>query len=164
MPIYNYPMGIWMTVQITVPRYMYRGWPRELAWGRCHIIFWTPRYFGPGFKISLRNIDPPYHILNPGFIILWLRYNEPGFKILWLRNIQLPTSYIYKGGDLEYYGCETMTHVWFSLLGGGGPKYYGCEISKPTHPHPPPFPSPIHHKGGDSEYCDCEILTSLWFP
>jgi hypothetical protein len=25
MPIYNYPMGIWMTVQITVPRYMYRG-------------------------------------------------------------------------------------------------------------------------------------------
>jgi hypothetical protein len=49
-----------------------------------HAIFWTRVQ-----NIATKNWTS-YNILNPGFIILWLRYNESGFKILWLRNIEPP--------------------------------------------------------------------------
>jgi hypothetical protein len=70
-----------------------------------------------------------------------------GFKILWLRNIE-PTSHIhFKGGDSEYYGCETLTPSGFPWLRGGGSRY-GCDISNPSRLN-----------DGDSEYHGCEALT-----
>jgi hypothetical protein len=56
---------------------------------------------------------------------------NPGSKYYGCEILNPPSSYILKGRDSEYYGCDTMTHFWFSLLGGGGSKYYGCEISNP---------------------------------
>lgn len=50
---------------------------RKITW--CHVIFWyreilnpvqyIMRYYEPGFNLSLRNVEPPYEILNPGFNI-----------------------------------------------------------------------------------------------
>jgi hypothetical protein len=83
---------------------------------RTGVIYFEPRdILNPGSKYRCEILTPPHNILNPGFIILWLQYDEPRFKILWLRNIEPPTSYIFKGVDSEYYGCETLTPFWFSL-------------------------------------------------